>query len=90
MEHRTLGGSGAAVSTYALGTMTFGVETDEAGGHDQLDVFVEAGGTLVDTAPDLIAGETAGSQPAGARRARRYRSTSSSTVVASSGALSSR
>ena len=30
--------------------MTFGVETDEAGSHDQLDRFVEAGGTLVDTA----------------------------------------
>jgi aryl-alcohol dehydrogenase-like predicted oxidoreductase len=50
MEYRTLGRSGAAVSTYALGTMTFGVETDEAGSHDQLDVFLEEGGTLVDTA----------------------------------------
>ena len=30
--------------------MTFGVETDEAGSHEQLDRFVEAGGTLVDTA----------------------------------------
>ena len=27
MEYRTLGGSGCAVSTYALGTMTFGAET---------------------------------------------------------------
>jgi aryl-alcohol dehydrogenase-like predicted oxidoreductase len=59
MEHRTLGGSGAAVSTYALGTMTFGVETDEAAGHDQLDVFVEAGGTLVDTA-DVYGGDDPG------------------------------
>jgi aryl-alcohol dehydrogenase-like predicted oxidoreductase len=50
MEHRTLGGSGAVVSTYALGTMTFGVETDQAASHDQLDAFHEAGGTLVDTA----------------------------------------
>lgn len=38
------------MSTYALGTMTFGAETDEAGSHAQLDAFVEAGGTLVDTA----------------------------------------
>lgn len=30
--------------------MTFGAETDEAGAHEQLDRFVAAGGTLVDTA----------------------------------------
>ena len=30
--------------------MTFGVETDEQGAHQQLDRFIEAGGTLVDTA----------------------------------------
>jgi aryl-alcohol dehydrogenase-like predicted oxidoreductase len=50
MEYRTLGSSGAAVSTYALGTMTFGAEADEDMSHDQLDTFLEAGGTLVDTA----------------------------------------
>jgi aryl-alcohol dehydrogenase-like predicted oxidoreductase len=50
MEYRTLGRSGCAVSTLALGTMTFGDETDEAESHRQLDRFVEAGGTLVDTA----------------------------------------
>jgi aryl-alcohol dehydrogenase-like predicted oxidoreductase len=50
MEHRTLGSSGAIVSTYALGTMTFGAETDEEVSHEQLDLFLEAGGTLVDTA----------------------------------------
>jgi aryl-alcohol dehydrogenase-like predicted oxidoreductase len=50
MEYRTLGGSGCAVSSYALGTMTFGAETPEDVAHEQLDVFVEAGGTLVDTA----------------------------------------
>jgi aryl-alcohol dehydrogenase-like predicted oxidoreductase len=44
------------VSTYALGTMTFGAETDEAGSHDQLDAFVEAGGTLVDVADVYAAG----------------------------------
>ena len=50
MDYRTLGRSGCAVSTLALGTMTFGVETAERGAHEQLDVFLEAGGTLVDTA----------------------------------------
>ena len=50
MQYRTLGRSGTSVSTLCLGTMTFGDETDEAGAHEQLDVFVEAGGTLVDTA----------------------------------------
>ena len=45
-----LGGSGCAVSSLCLGTMTFGVETDESGAHQQLDLFTEAGGTLVDTA----------------------------------------
>jgi aryl-alcohol dehydrogenase-like predicted oxidoreductase len=55
VEHRTLGRSGCVVSTYALGTMTFGAETDEAGSHAQLDAFVEAGGTLVDVA-DVYAG----------------------------------
>ena len=55
MEYRTLGRSGCAVSVLTLGTMTFGRETDEAGSHEQLDTFVEAGGTLVDTA-DVYSG----------------------------------
>src|ERR1700760_2881975 len=50
MDYRTLGRSGCAVSHVCLGTMTFGAETDEAGSHEQLDRFVAAGGTLVDTA----------------------------------------
>ncbi len=50
MRYRSLGHSGCAVSALCLGTMTFGAETDEAGSHDQLDLFVESGGTLVDTA----------------------------------------
>jgi len=45
MEHRTLGSSGCVVSTFTLGTMTFGHETDEAGAHAQLDAFVAAGET---------------------------------------------
>ena len=56
MRYRTLGNSGCAVSELCLGTMTFGNETDEAGSHAQLDRFVEAGGTLVDTADVYTAG----------------------------------
>ena len=50
MDYRTLGRSGCAVSNLALGTMTFGAETGEHDAHTQLDRFVTAGGTLVDTA----------------------------------------
>jgi aryl-alcohol dehydrogenase-like predicted oxidoreductase len=70
MELRSLGSSGCAVSTLALGTMTFGAETDEKGSHEQLDTFVEAGGTLVDTADvystgvsEEIIGRWLGSRP---------------------------
>ena len=55
MDYRTLGYSGCAVSNLCLGTMTFGSETDEQGSYAQLDRFVEAGGTLVDTA-DVYSG----------------------------------
>ena len=58
MDYRTLGRSGCAVSNLALGTMTFGVETAEPGAHEQLDVFLEAGGTLVDTADVYGGGES--------------------------------
>jgi aryl-alcohol dehydrogenase-like predicted oxidoreductase len=56
VEYRTLGPSGCSVSTLALGTMTFGAESDEAASHAQLDRFVEAGGTLIDTADVYSAG----------------------------------
>ncbi len=56
MRYRLLGHSGCAVSELCLGTMTFGAETDEPGSHEQLDRFVEAGGTLVDTADVYSAG----------------------------------
>ena len=56
MDYRLLGNSGCAVSTLALGTMTFGAESDEAVAHAQLDRFVEAGGNLVDTADVYSAG----------------------------------
>src|ERR687893_573972 len=58
MEYRTLGRSGCAVSALCLGTMTFGNDSDEKVAHAQLDRFVEAGGTLVDTADVYSAGES--------------------------------
>jgi aryl-alcohol dehydrogenase-like predicted oxidoreductase len=57
MEYRTLGCSGCVVSSLALGTMTFGSESDERTSHAQLDAFVDAGGTLIDSADVYSAGE---------------------------------
>jgi len=50
MKQRALGRSGLQVSRLALGTMTWGRDTDEHEARDQMLAFVEAGGTLVDTA----------------------------------------
>jgi aryl-alcohol dehydrogenase-like predicted oxidoreductase len=50
MKQRPLGRSGLHVSRLALGTMTWGRDTDEHEARDQMLAFVEAGGTLVDTA----------------------------------------
>lgn len=44
MKHTTLGNSGTIVSTFALGTMTFGAEADEKTSHALLDTYVAAGG----------------------------------------------
>jgi aryl-alcohol dehydrogenase-like predicted oxidoreductase len=56
MEYRPLGRSGCVVSTLALGTMTYGYETDEKEAHAQLDCFVAAGGNLIETADIYSAG----------------------------------
>jgi aryl-alcohol dehydrogenase-like predicted oxidoreductase len=50
MELRPLGRSGLHVSRLALGTMTWGRDTDEHEARDQLAAFLDVGGTLVDTA----------------------------------------
>nr|MBA3523634.1 aldo/keto reductase [Geodermatophilaceae bacterium] len=55
MEQRALGRSGLVVSRLALGTMTWGRDTDADDAAAQLTAFVGAGGTLVDTA-DVYAG----------------------------------
>ncbi len=50
MELRPVGRSGLRVSRLALGTMTWGRDTDEHEAREQLQAFVDAGGTLLDTA----------------------------------------
>ncbi|POH72660.1 aldo/keto reductase [Arthrobacter glacialis] len=56
MQYRTLGNSGAVVSHYALGTMTFGAEATEETSHAILDNYVAAGGNFIDTADVYSAG----------------------------------
>ncbi|MGR7027258.1 aldo/keto reductase [Geodermatophilus sp. URMC 62] len=58
MEQRALGRSGLVVSRLALGTMTWGRDTDEDEAALQLTSFVDAGGTLVDTADVYCDGES--------------------------------
>jgi aryl-alcohol dehydrogenase (NADP+) len=56
MQHRTLGHSGAVVTSYALGTMTFGAEATEETSHAILDSYFDAGGNFIDTADVYSAG----------------------------------
>jgi aryl-alcohol dehydrogenase-like predicted oxidoreductase len=56
MKYRKLGNSGAVVSAYCLGTMTFGDEADEATSFRLMDQYVEAGGNFLDTANVYSAG----------------------------------
>jgi aryl-alcohol dehydrogenase-like predicted oxidoreductase len=50
MRQRFVGRSGLRVSRIGLGTMTWGRDTDEYEAREQLTAFVDAGGTLLDTA----------------------------------------
>jgi aryl-alcohol dehydrogenase-like predicted oxidoreductase len=50
MEQRHLGRSGLRVSRTGLGTLTWGRDTDEHEATEQLREFLDAGGTLLDTA----------------------------------------
>ena len=52
-----MGRSGLGVSRLGLGTITWGRDTDVGEAREQLDGFVAAGGTLVDTAPEYGDGE---------------------------------
>lgn len=58
MQQRRLGSSGLQVSRLGLGTMTWGAATDEHEARAQLVAFVEAGGTLVDTAAGYADGRS--------------------------------
>lgn len=50
MDSRRVGRSGLVVSPLALGTMTWGRDTDADDAAAQLEAFVGAGGSLIDTA----------------------------------------
>lgn len=50
MELRALGHSGLMVSRLALGTMSWGRDTEADDAAEQLRAFTDAGGTLIDTA----------------------------------------
>jgi aryl-alcohol dehydrogenase-like predicted oxidoreductase len=58
VEQRALGRSGLVVSRLGLGTMTWGRDTDEDEAAMQLTAFVDAGGTLIDTADVYAQGES--------------------------------
>jgi len=50
MQHTRLGRTGLSVSRLCLGTMTFGLQCDEATSHAILDRAFDAGVTFLDTA----------------------------------------
>jgi aryl-alcohol dehydrogenase-like predicted oxidoreductase len=63
VRRRRVGSSGLEVSQIGLGTMTWGADTDVDGATAQLTAFVDAGGSLVETADgygDGAAQETLG------------------------------
>ena len=67
MEKRQIGTSGIAVAPLALGGNVFGWTADEATSFAILDAFVDAGGTMIDTAdvytawvPGHVGGESEG------------------------------
>lgn len=58
MEQRQLGESGLYVSRLALGTMTWGRSVDQHVAREQLEMFADAGGTLIDTAASYGNGDS--------------------------------
>ncbi|MGH3347375.1 MAG: aldo/keto reductase [Nocardioides sp.] len=56
MQQRAVGDTGLKVSRLGLGTWFWGTQVDEHEAGDQLGAYVEAGGTLVDTAVGYGAG----------------------------------
>lgn len=60
MEQRFVGTSGLRVSALALGTMTWGMETDDDTARELLRGFMDAGGTTIDTAGSFAEGRAEG------------------------------
>lgn len=58
MEMRTLGRTGLKVSRLGLGTMTWGRDTDENEAANQLRIYLDAGGTFIDTAAAYADGDS--------------------------------
>ncbi|MEO6471680.1 MAG: aldo/keto reductase [Aeromicrobium sp.] len=56
MQYRRLGSTGLEVSRLGLGTMQWGEAVDEHVAQDQLSAFLDAGGTLIDTAANYASG----------------------------------
>jgi aryl-alcohol dehydrogenase-like predicted oxidoreductase len=50
MQYRKLGNTGAVVTAWCLGTMTFGAEASEETSFEIMDAYAAAGGNLIDTA----------------------------------------
>ena len=50
MQFKNLGQSELRVSSYCLGTMTFGESTSEKDGHEQIDLSIDVGINFFDTA----------------------------------------
>ena len=57
MQQRYIGNSGLRSSALSLGTMTWARETDDQDASELLRTFVDAGGTLVDTAASYADGQ---------------------------------
>lgn len=60
MEQRRVGSSGLQVSRLGLGTLTWGRDTSPQAAYELLAGYVDAGGTLVDTAAAYGAGDAEG------------------------------